>query len=121
MKESIELNRTIFFLCVNAEIIGKEEQGGKREIQDAEKLQARLSHELSEAREKADKRKIDIKKQIMAKVPTLLAAATEFLDEIRLPKYTDEDQSIEVMLELIENNDRECNRLVHKMKDIREY
>ena len=32
VKDTISLNASIFELCVNAELIGKEEQGGKREI-----------------------------------------------------------------------------------------
>ena len=61
MKDTIQLNSSIFELCVQAEIIGKEEHGGKREITTAYHLQAKLSHELSEAREQADKRKEDMK------------------------------------------------------------
>lgn len=51
VKDTISLNASIFELCVNAELIGKEEQGGKREIVAAHQLQAKLSHELSEAQE----------------------------------------------------------------------
>ena len=71
VKDTIQLNSSIFQLCVSAEIIGKEEQGGKREIAAAYQLQHKLSHELSEAREQADKRKDDMKKKILAKVPKL--------------------------------------------------
>ena len=78
-----------------------------------------MSHELSEARESADKRKAEIKKKIAKKVPQLLIDTNEFLEELTLPKYTDEDQSIEVMLELIENNEVDCQRLVSKMKNLR--
>lgn len=63
---------------MNAEIIGKDEQGGKREIAAAYHLQAVLSHELSEAREQADKRKEDMKKKIWKKVPKLTTATVEF-------------------------------------------
>jgi hypothetical protein len=51
VKDTIQMNSSIFELCVNAEIIGKDEQGGKREIAAAYQLQSKLSHELSEARE----------------------------------------------------------------------
>ena len=121
VKDTIQLNSSIFELCVHAEIIGKEEQGGKREIAAAYQLQAKLSHELSEAREAADKRKIEIKRKISKKVPKLLRAADEFNEEIRLEKYMDENESIEVMLEQIEVNEEDCLQLVRKMKHIREY
>ena len=35
VKDSIQLNSSIFELCVQADLIGREEQGGKREIQAA--------------------------------------------------------------------------------------
>lgn len=38
VKDTIQLNSSIFQLCVSAEIIGKEEQGGKREITAAYQL-----------------------------------------------------------------------------------
>ena len=121
MKDVIQLNSSIFELCVSAEIIGKEEQGGKREITTAEQLQAKLSHELSEAREQADKRKDDMKKKIINKVPKLEKETVAFQNEINKPEYLDEEQPIEVMLELIAGNEQECNALVKKMKSVREY
>ena len=78
VKDTISLNSSIFDLCVSAEIIGKEEQGGKREIVAAEQLQARLSHELSEAQEQADRRKEEMKKKIAKKVPLLDQATLAF-------------------------------------------
>lgn len=91
VKDTIQLNSSIFELCVNAEIIGKEEQGGKREITAAYQLQAKLSHELSEAREQADKRKDDMKRKILQKVPKLMKETIAFTEEVYKPDYLDED------------------------------
>jgi len=84
-------------------------------------LQAKLSHELSEAREQADKRKEDMKRKIFKKVPKLTASTIEFSEEINKGEYLDENSSIEVILEQIEHNDIECTQLVRKMKNIRDY
>lgn len=91
VKDTIQLNSSIFELCVQAEIIGKEESGGKREIQQAYQLQANLSHELSEAREQADKRKEDMKKKINKKVPKLEKMSEELNEELAKPEYLDEN------------------------------
>ena len=64
---------------------------------------------------------MEIKRKISKKVPKLLRAADEFNEEIRLEKYMDENESIEVMLEQIEVNEEDCLQLVRKMKHIREY
>ena len=84
-------------------------------------MQAKLSHELSEAREQADKRKEVMKKKIAKKVPKLVFETTQFTEEVNKPQYLDEDESIELMVEAIERNDIECILLVRKMKSIREY
>lgn len=84
-------------------------------------MQAKLSHELSEAREQADKRKDIMKRKIAKKVPKLVQETTEFTEEVAKPEYLDDNQSIEIMIEQIERNEIECTMLVHKMKSIREY
>ena len=61
IKDKIRLNQEIFALCVDAEIIGRDEAGGRREIQVAETLSMRLTTELSESRENADRHKEDMK------------------------------------------------------------
>ena len=71
VKDSIQLNSTIFELCVSAEIISKDEGGGKREIQQAYQMQAKLQSELSEQRERADQIKDIMTKKIVSKVPKL--------------------------------------------------
>ena len=79
VKDSIQLNSTIFELCVSAEIISKDEGGGKREIQQAYQMQAKLQSELSEQRERADQIKDIMTKKIVSKVPKLQDQAEQFL------------------------------------------
>lgn len=53
-------------------------------------------------------RKIEIKRKISKKVPKLLRATDEFTAEINQDKYMDENESIEVMLEQVGENEDVC-------------
>ena len=62
-----------------------------------------------------------MKKQIKEKVPKLTEKTFEFQDEINKPEYLDINSNIELMIEKMEANELECQELVKKMKNIRDY
>jgi hypothetical protein len=94
VKEYIELNSRIFGLCVDFEIIGKEDKA-RRFLDEAYALTYRLNDEVSEARENADKRKEEMKKKIGKKVPKLHDMTDVFVQEIEQAKYLDLESNIE--------------------------
>ena len=97
VKEYIELNSRIFGLCVDYEIIGKEDKA-RRFLDEAYALTYRLNDEVSEARENADKRKEEMKKKISKKIPKLHEMNNVFLAEIEKPKYLDVESNIQTTL-----------------------
>ena len=120
MKEYIELNSRIFSLCVEYELIGKEDKA-RRFIDEAYSQCYKLQEEVSEARENADKNKEEMKKKIQKKIPKLHQRNEIFLREIEKPQYLDIESDIELTLADIAQFDLECDELVSKRESIQEY
>ena len=117
MKEYIELNSRIFSLCVEYELIGKEDKA-RRFIDEAYSQCYKLQEEVSEARENADKNKEEMKKKIQKKIPKLHQRNEIFLREIEKPQYLDIESDIELTLADIAQFDLECDELVSKRESI---
>ena len=103
-------------MCEGADIkLRDDTRGGKREIYLTENLSAKLTNELSEARENADQKKEEMKSKIKSMVPELNSDCAIFREEIDLEKYDEEQHDmydIDVMVQLVNDNDITCKSLV---------
>jgi dynein heavy chain len=120
VKDRVELNDHIFRICEKYDLPSREDKQNR--FGDVYQLMTALNHAIYDTKDKADKRKDQMKRKIHKKIPKLNARVAVFVDKVSDPKFLKmEKAEIEVIIAELDEIDREFNEIATKKKKIQIY
>ena len=121
IKDQVELNDQIFQICDKFDLPSREDKQS-RFIDEIYQLMINLNNAIYDTKDKADKRKDNMKKKILKKIPKLNSRVDEFQVKIENQKFLKiEDANIPEFLVELKDLELEFSEIAQKKKKIQIY